>query len=710
MKVVTNDYKAEIKKFGRQIDILIQYDDENELPVKLGNEEINSIDLHYDGNILKSVMKQLDIDSRVEIPKGTLIRYRFGVKVRDSEVYLIDYRQDYDYAEMGYYIVDKVEKLEDTNSYKITCYDKMLYSMVEYNNTGITYPITVRDYITAICNKMGVTFTHSSGTFINYNQQITEEPYLDENGNSLGYTFRDVLDEMAEITGSTLCINDSGNLEIKYITNSGVTITEDEIKNINVNFGEKYTVDVDIDAQVLNYMNRQTVLTNVYNAIDGTEYYLNDFESTGITYLNICDRYDVQIGETTYSCIMLSDDVNLTSGLKETIYTEKPKDTEEEYTYVNDTDKAVRKATITLNEKIGEVDIRGKTINLTANEIAISSTNFSVTKDGTINATAGNIAGWQLKKLASQNYKSYLGSDWGSGGNTYFLSQEGLSAGFGDFGQKDWYLYFKSKFGVTIDGELYALGGKIGNWDIGNQTATGEKWGGTAVPNNRIASIFNTTGPALIQLKNGATGAGYCGMKSTDGSFLYAGASTSCNQSNDAKFKVSHTGALTSTSGTIGGWTISNSSLGVNFTDSNVQWGVFLNKPTYDTDKVFQTGNDVAGDTAYIQANGTARFTSYGNISQEKYKKNFERLENALDIIKDTDIYKYNLKTEEDTDKKHIGLIIGDNYKYSKELTTKENDSVDLYSFVSVCCKAIQEQQQEIEMLKEEIKKLKKEN
>ena len=34
-------------------------------------------------------------------------------------------------------------------------------------------------------------------------------------------------------------------------------------------------------------------------------------------------------------------------------------------------------------------------------------------------------------------------------------------------------------------------------------------------------------------------------------------------------------------------------------------------------------------------------------------------------------------------------------------------DGVDVYSFVSVCCKAIKEQQEEIEELKKEIEKLK---
>lgn len=90
-------------------------------------------------------------------------------------------------------------------------------------------------------------------------------------------------------------------------------------------------------------------------------------------------------------------------------------------------------------------------------------------------------------------------------------------------------------------------------------------------------------------------------------------------------------------------------------------------------------------------------------------KKNFEKLENGLDIIKATDIYKYNLVTQNDEEKKHIGFIIGDKYNYAKEITSNSNDGVDIYSMVSVAYKAIQEQQEIIEQLKESIEEMKKE-
>lgn len=138
------------------------------------------------------------------------------------------------------------------------------------------------------------------------------------------------------------------------------------------------------------------------------------------------------------------------------------------------------------------------------------------------------------------------------------------------------------------------------------------------------------------------------------------------------------------------------------------------------------TGQNASGATTYeeyestIEADGinTPKLTQ---TSLETQKKNFEKIRDALNIIKNIDIYKYNLKIEDDGTKKHIGFVIGDNYKYSKDVTSEKNDGVDIYSFVSLCCKAIQEvdekyslkiqeQHEELKLLKEEIKSLKGEN
>ena len=93
--------------------------------------------------------------------------------------------------------------------------------------------------------------------------------------------------------------------------------------------------------------------------------------------------------------------------------------------------------------------------------------------------------------------------------------------------------------------------------------------------------------------------------------------------------------------------------------------------------------------------------------SLESIKKNFEKVENATSIVKNSEVYKYNLKTEEDTDKKHYGFVIGENYNTPNEVISKKGDGIDTYSMCSILWKAVQEQQEQIETLQQEINKLK---
>lgn len=113
----------------------------------------------------------------------------------------------------------------------------------------------------------------------------------------------------------------------------------------------------------------------------------------------------------------------------------------------------------------------------------------------------------------------------------------------------------------------------------------------------------------------------------------------------------------------------------------------------------------------YLQGGAGGQSTVMANsivqTSRESQKKNFEKFQDGLDIVLNTDIYKFNYKTQKDTDKKSIGFVIGENYKYSTDITDAGNNGVNLYSMASVAYKAIQEQQEQIEQLQKEIKELK---
>ena len=405
MKAHTSNLKNQIKTMGRELDSKISYT-LNGVNVELGKEQLNSITPTYQGALLKSVMKELDIDSNVYIPEKTVLNYQFGVKVNG----------EYEYLNFGNYVVYKAEKQEDTNSYKLTCYDKMLYSMVDYEKMNISYPISIRDYIKAICNKLGLTFANESDTFANYDKQIQNELYLDEDENSLGYTFRDVLDELSQVTASCICINGNDELEIRYINDTNDTIDEEFLKDVNVKFGEKFgavntivlsrSADSDnvyypetlpenpyefkiSDNQIMNFNDRSDYLPDIYEKLNGLEFYINDFSSTGICYYELLDRYNVKIGDNTYYCVMLNDEINITQGLEENVFTEMPEETKTDYTKADKTDRKVNQTYVIANKQKGEIELVTREINSVKNDLSNNYYNIEQSNVLMQNATDG---------------------------------------------------------------------------------------------------------------------------------------------------------------------------------------------------------------------------------------------------------------------------------------------------------------------------------
>lgn len=107
-------------------------------------------------------------------------------------------------------------------------------------------------------------------------------------------------------------------------------------------------------------------------------------------------------------------------------------------------------------------------------------------------------------------------------------------------------------------------------------------------------------------------------------------------------------------------------------------------------------------------SSGNISCVSLTQTSLEKHKMNIEKYTGALKEIEKIDIYKYNLKVENKDTKKHIGFIIGDKYRYSKEITNNEDNGVELYSMTSLCLQAIKEQQEIINKLQERVSFLEK--
>ena len=135
----------------------------------------------------------------------------------------------------------------------------------------------------------------------------------------------------------------------------------------------------------------------------------------------------------------------------------------------------------------------------------------------------------------------------------------------------------------------------------------------------------------------------------------------------------------------------------------------------------------LAPDQFYCQnINGGSMTTPYCSISDFLYaksatidslntssiasKKSFIKKCNniGIDEVMKTDVYSYRLKSENNKGAvnvpKHFGFIIGDEYKVSSKILGRDKDAIDLYSALALAYKAIQEQQKQIEDLREQIK------
>ena len=100
----------------------------------------------------------------------------------------------------------------------------------------------------------------------------------------------------------------------------------------------------------------------------------------------------------------------------------------------------------------------------------------------------------------------------------------------------------------------------------------------------------------------------------------------------------------------------------------------------------------------------------YDSMSQRSLaslKRDIKKLDiNCLNLIKNGDIYEFGYIKEDKTNKKHLGFVIGKNYKTPKEILSNSEKSIDYNSVSAILWKSIQELQEKIDNLEQQIKEM----
>ena len=252
MKKHTQDYKKKIKEYGRQQAVQISYV-ENGQEIVLTNSEINSATPHYDGDLLKSIMKELDLDSNVNIPVGTKIRFKHGILVNEA----------YEYIDYGNYYVYSSNLSEDTLSYNIKCYDIMINSMKDYEETCVPYPCTIKEFMSALCIKCNLRMK-ANMHFANEDRILTRDLFK-----GLGYKYRNVFDQLAQVTGGVICATIDDEIEVRYVNKLMNKGTSEKSKVIQ--FDSEIEESITFDKLYGSHSQKTTEGRNVFNPKITTE-------------------------------------------------------------------------------------------------------------------------------------------------------------------------------------------------------------------------------------------------------------------------------------------------------------------------------------------------------------------------------------------------------------------------------------------------------
>ena len=358
-------------------------------------EDINEIRYYFDGALYRSVMRCLEVklkgDWTAKAKKGLLLD---SLKIKathpEGDSVTIGYG--------GFYIAEAPEYDAAQNLTSVIAYDELYQSMRPYTASSWQSGITVKNYLIAILNKLGINYdTNSFNLMANADKVITSEKYLDIENDSTeaAYTYRDILDEIAKASGVTFAFKNSlGGDPFKLYaikpTESGYVIDESNLRSVTIgakygpvkgvvlsrepqednvyypsNLSDSQTAvkisNVELIEDSSNDEYRKQFAKGIYDNVTGTEYYLYELDSFGIGFLNfgdiftlkVCERTGGTIGdEKEYKTIFMRTDMTVSQGVKEKSKLEAPQATSTDYLAAESaSDKLLKKTMIKVDKQ-----------------------------------------------------------------------------------------------------------------------------------------------------------------------------------------------------------------------------------------------------------------------------------------------------------------------------------------------------------------------
>lgn len=404
MLKIPNTFKEKMKKYGKQLDTYLYF---NNTLIK--KKYIKNTEYNINGELFTSIMRQVEIEiedypllsendiltvkqvneiknGSIDITKvsrlsngeclaediltATNINLKLGVKFLENE--------NYEYVDYGEFVVYDKEEIVEKRSKKIYLYDHMIDTHIKYDDEPLQLDyssgeIKVVDLLQAICDKFK--FNLKTLLFTNSEKIIEEDKYF-----GLGITYRDILDEIAATAGGYIKIFNK-DLYVSYPTETGEIIDENDLEKMTINnlegpyntvvlgrspqednilwpegIPDEERISIRIDNNQIMDKDRNNYIVDIYEKIKNFSYTTLEIQSFGFGYFEFGDIVTVRdLKGNYYRTYIQNTNIKITSGIKEKIFVNKTNFSETKYQYATGIEKRMRNAEIIVDKQEGEI-------------------------------------------------------------------------------------------------------------------------------------------------------------------------------------------------------------------------------------------------------------------------------------------------------------------------------------------------------------------
>lgn len=263
--------------------------------------------------------------------------------------------ETYEWVKMGEYFINDIEIDRNRNTTTLDLMDGMFKLNRPYESS-LTYPAPIQKVVAEIANQTGVKLEDAYFDATDLTGQVY---YIDKKPDGKKLTYRDVLGLATQILGRSCFFNRDGNLEIRGLFDSGITITADsyfmhgltkseieyQIAGISCK-KDKETLTVGMrtgrSLEIENDLMTQSMLDNLYHKIKDIRYYPFNLNYQGHLLLDVGQWVTIKTNKgETFKSPILSQSFTFKGGLRGRISADSKAGNDAQYSYAGTLTKKI---------------------------------------------------------------------------------------------------------------------------------------------------------------------------------------------------------------------------------------------------------------------------------------------------------------------------------------------------------------------------------